>query len=246
MTVMRFGSRGDDVRAIQTALQIPVDGHYGLITELAVKAFQVTHGLTVDGIVGPRTLAALDARVDNTKAVKPAPVEPNIHAPIIHATFPKDSMAEKVAFYGDPRGLSGGNQSWYNANVVRVTPPYRMTYDGQPIKSISFHKKAAAALLAALNAIWEACDKDQTKIEKYGLQEFGGSFNYRQIRGSSNLSNHSFAIAIDIAPTGNELGKTKGTMPAFAVKAFKDSGFKWGGDYKGRRDWMHFEAVSSV
>lgn len=247
MTIMRFGSRGDDVRAIQAELQIPVDGHYGLITELAVKAFQVTHGLTVDGIVGPRTLAALDARADGAKSVKPTPAEPNIHAPSTSIVFPKDTMEAKVGFYGDPRGLSGVNQSWYNANVIRVTPPYRMTYEENPIKGISFHKKAAPALLAALNVIWEACDKDQTKIEKYGLQEFGGSFNYRPIRDRPNsLSNHSFAIAIDIAPTGNELGKPKGTMPAFAVKAFEDQGFRWGGRYKGRKDWMHFEAVRSA
>jgi hypothetical protein len=244
MTVLRFGSRGEAVRAVQEALQIPVDGHYGNITELAVKAFQVMHGLTVDGVVGPLTLAALDARVDRTNAVTPAPIEPDIHSRPAHVTFPKDTMAAKTAFYGDPRGLTGVNQSWYGANVIRVTPPYRMTFDGQPVKGIAFHKKAAPALLAALNQIWESCDQDQKKIEKYGLQEFGGSFNYRTIRGSSNLSNHSFAIAIDIAPTGNELGKTKGTMPAFAVKAFDDQGFRWGGRYKGRKDWMHFEAVT--
>jgi hypothetical protein len=158
--------------------------------------------------------------------------------------WPKDTMAAKIAFYGDPRGPHGVNEKWFAANVVRVVPPFRMTYAGQPIKSIAFHKKCADALQAALEAIWEACDRDQKKIDAAGLSEYGGSFAYRLIRGSSNISNHSFAIAIDIAPTGNALGVTKGKMPAFAVKAFKDQGFKWGGDYKGRKDWMHFEAVS--
>lgn len=159
--------------------------------------------------------------------------------------FPPDTMAAKVAFYGDPRGPHGVNETWYARNVVRVTPPFRMTYAGKPIKTISFHKKAAPALSAALQAIWEACGKDQAKVDAHGLSEFGGTFNYRLIRGSRNLSNHSFAIAIDIAPTGNALGVTKGKMPRFAVDAFKAQGFKWGGDYKGRKDWMHFEAVSA-
>lgn len=158
--------------------------------------------------------------------------------------FPKDTMAEKIAFYGDPRGPHGVNETWFSNNVIRVIPPFKMTYAGKPIQSIAFHKKAAPALQAALQAIWEACDKDQKKVEASGLSEYGGSFNYRLIRGSSEISNHSFAIAIDIAPTGNALGVTKGKMPAFAIKAFKDQGFKWGGDYKGRKDWMHFEAVS--
>lgn len=38
-----------------------VDGIFGAKTEKAVKAFQKEHGLTVDGIAWPQTLAALDA-----------------------------------------------------------------------------------------------------------------------------------------------------------------------------------------
>lgn len=161
------------------------------------------------------------------------------------ATWPKDTMAAKIAFYGDPRGPHGVNESWFSNNVVRVVPPFKMTYAGKPIASIAFHKKCAPALTAALQAIWEACGRDQKKIDACGLSEYGGSFNYRLIRGSSAISNHSFAIAIDIAPSENALGVKKGKMPAFAVKAFKDQGFRWGGDYSGRKDWMHFEAVSS-
>lgn len=158
--------------------------------------------------------------------------------------WPKDTMGAKIAFYGDPRGDHGVDEKWFAANVVRVVPPFRMTYAGQPIKSIAFHKKCADALSAALNAIWEACDKDQAKVDAAGLSEYGGSFNYRLIRGSSAISNHSFAIAIDIAPDGNALGVTNGTMPQFAIDAFKAQGAKWGGDYAVRKDWMHFEFVS--
>ena len=59
------GSRGEEVRQIQTALQNrgydpgSVDGIYGERTEAAVRQFQADQGLAVDGIAGPDTLAAL-------------------------------------------------------------------------------------------------------------------------------------------------------------------------------------------
>ena len=40
------------------------DGTYGEITEKAVKAFQRTHNLTVNGKVDPRTKAAIDKNMD--------------------------------------------------------------------------------------------------------------------------------------------------------------------------------------
>jgi peptidoglycan hydrolase-like protein with peptidoglycan-binding domain len=53
------GSEGRQVRLLQQALGIPVDGVYGAETETAVEAFQSSHGLSVDGVVGPATSAAL-------------------------------------------------------------------------------------------------------------------------------------------------------------------------------------------
>lgn len=40
---------------------VSVDGRWGPKTEQAIKDFQADHGLTADGKVGPKTLAALDA-----------------------------------------------------------------------------------------------------------------------------------------------------------------------------------------
>lgn len=60
-----YGSTGEEVRNIQSRLYNwgyydgVVDGMYGYLTYSAVKRFQAKHGLTVDGIAGPQTLAAL-------------------------------------------------------------------------------------------------------------------------------------------------------------------------------------------
>jgi cell wall-associated NlpC family hydrolase len=57
--VLSFGSRGPAVAAMQRALHVTADGDFGPITLHAVKAFQRSHGLVVDGQAGQHTLAAL-------------------------------------------------------------------------------------------------------------------------------------------------------------------------------------------
>lgn len=62
---LRRGSRGQQVSTLQTKLKRwgyyygSIDGIYGADTESAVRKFQRTNGLTEDGIVGPKTAAAL-------------------------------------------------------------------------------------------------------------------------------------------------------------------------------------------
>ena len=61
----KYGSRGDEVRQIQTKLKRwgyysgNVDGIYGSGTLSAVKKFQQKNGLKVDGIAGKQTLEAM-------------------------------------------------------------------------------------------------------------------------------------------------------------------------------------------
>lgn len=62
--VLRRGSRGNDVRWLQTWLRfwsynVAVDGSFGARTETAVKSFQRQQGLAVDGAAGAHTRAAL-------------------------------------------------------------------------------------------------------------------------------------------------------------------------------------------
>jgi peptidoglycan hydrolase-like protein with peptidoglycan-binding domain len=58
--VLTSGAEGRQVQLLQRALGgITVDGIFGPETEAAVRSFQASKGLTVDGIVGPQTSAAL-------------------------------------------------------------------------------------------------------------------------------------------------------------------------------------------
>lgn len=60
MTTLKKGSRGNEVKILQQALNLYPDGIFGPLTEEAVKEFQKANGLTADGIVGTKTWARLN------------------------------------------------------------------------------------------------------------------------------------------------------------------------------------------
>ena len=85
------------------------------------------------------------------------------------------------------------------------------------------------------------------------------AFNYRLVANTNRFSNHSTGRAIDINPWQNPQiidgkaspegsvynPKVKGTISkhSMVVKLFKDKGWKWGGDWKTRTDYQHFEKL---
>jgi len=75
------------------------------------------------------------------------------------------------------------------------------------------------------------------------LDDWGYAF--RNIRGSADkLSNHSSGTAIDLNAPKHPLGQsgTFNPMQIVLIQALcKKYGLRWGGDYKNRKDEMHFE-----
>ena len=67
--VLKKGSRGDKVKQIQIALGLKADGIFGLNTENAVIKFQKENGLFPDGIVGKKTLNALNINFDTDLSI---------------------------------------------------------------------------------------------------------------------------------------------------------------------------------
>ena len=61
--VVKRGSTGSPVVALQRALRITADGYFGPVTETAVKAVQANARLTQTGVVGTLTWKAVEARM---------------------------------------------------------------------------------------------------------------------------------------------------------------------------------------
>ncbi|NIM99121.1 MAG: peptidoglycan-binding protein [candidate division Zixibacteria bacterium] len=80
MTNYRLGSKGAEVREIQRKLKAlsyyrgPTDGIFGGGTQAAVKAFQKSKRLAVDGIVGPITWRALFGKRIPTPSIMKRPL----------------------------------------------------------------------------------------------------------------------------------------------------------------------------
>ena len=85
------------------------------------------------------------------------------------------------------------------------------------------------------------------------------AFNYRYVKGTSQLSSHALGRAIDINPKLNPQIKGENNIPAnskydvtitgtitansFIVKEFNKRGWQWGGLWKRNKDYQHFEKL---
>lgn len=74
-------------------------------------------------------------------------------------------------------------------------------------------------------------------------------YAYRTVRAGMQLSNHASGTAMDINAPKHPLGAV-GTVPANKRAAISQKsanlGLRWGGDYTGRKDEMHFELIVSL
>lgn len=103
---LRWGSQGSAVEQLQSALNdhgdsLSVDGKFGKLTHGAVKDFQRSHDLKIDGVVGPETRGALngsDAPVSGGGTSAPAPA--------------KSATNSKQAIVDAARSQIGASYSW--------------------------------------------------------------------------------------------------------------------------------------
>jgi hypothetical protein len=73
-----------------------------------------------------------------------------------------------------------------------------------------------------------------------------GAYNCRKIAGSTAWSNHAWALAIDVNwQTNPYTSPLKTDIPVWYRHLWNRYGFAWGGDYSGRKDAMHFEAMGT-
>ena len=160
--------------------------------------------------------------------------------------WPVETIADLVAFYGDPRGANGqANPKWEAENLVAWAPPYPMFYsDGKrtPMLHLRVHRKCRDTFDEAFKEALAQLGHDY--IVEHRLDITGGSYCFRLERGGSRLSVHSFGCAIDMDPGHNPFPRKwadgKGMLDIRFATILIKHGFCWRGA-DGDIDPMHMQ-----
>lgn len=186
----------------------------------SIRRIQEHLGVTPDGIMGPRTLRALCAALG--LADTPA--------------WPAQSRVRQGSSIFGPPGRED--------SLVNLLPAYPLYYEGKPVRSIRVHHLIAAHVKAALEEVLEHYGLPE--IRRLGLDQYGGSYNYRPTQNGNSLSMHAWGIALDFAPRSNgyALRAPRATLSHPDCTAWWQIWERHGAVSLGRQrnyDWMHLQ-----
>jgi hypothetical protein len=153
------------------------------------------------------------------------------------------TQEQLFAKYGTPNPTGEGYTT-----IIDLPYPMFLNWDTSTyVKRMKCHKLVAQNFLNVFNDLLE--HYGYAEIERLQINDFGGCFNYRKMRGGTSLSTHSWGVAIDLDPDRNLLRETKKTA-RFARPEYKpmiDIFYKHGFESLGVEkdyDWMHFQIRS--
>ncbi len=107
-------------------------------------------------------------------------------------------------------------------------------------------RRGSAGLVLAHLALW--FDRNVERLD-VGYDDWGWS--PRQIAGSTDWSNHASATAVDLNSERHAYGRSGTFSPDMATRirtrldARYEGLLRWGGDYSGTKDEMHYEIVGT-
>ncbi len=187
-----------------------------------IKAIQRKVGVTADGIIGQKTIAAIAKALGVTTTIS--------------SNLPTQAVVRK--------GTSIFGKAGDESNLVNIKPAYQLYYCGKPVKTIRVHKLIADRVQAALKEI--LAHYGIAEIKRLGLDQYSGSYNYRKSTGSSSLSMHAWGIALDFAAEKNTyaMKKPQASLSHPDCEMWWKIWEKHGAVSLGRElgyDWMHLQ-----
>ena len=189
-----------------------------------IKLVQKKLGVTVDGIAGKKTWAAIAKAL----GVSTSTASTN--------TLPTQAQVRK--------GTSIFGKAGDESNLVNIKPPYTLYYDGKALKTIRVHKLIADRVQAALKEVLAYYGIE--KIKQLGLDQYSGCYNYRKSTNGNSMSMHAWGIALDFAAATNayKMKKPQASLSKPECEMWWKIWEKHGAVSLGRQcnyDWMHLQ-----
>lgn len=148
--------------------------------------------------------------------------------------------------YQDLRQVFGGAGNNASTAGRCILPfPFVIAWDvSQKISSFACHLQVATCLTQIFDEA--AAHYGEKQFRALRLDRFGGCYNYRPMRGGTQLSTHSWGIAVDLDPQRNQLkwGRDRAAFAKPEYEAFWRIVEAHGAISLGRAknyDWMHFQ-----
>lgn len=122
-----------------------------------------------------------------------------------------------------------------------------------PFETVSLHGEGRVTVRSTIVAAVAALDACLHRHDYRTRRADTGAYNCRKITGGTGYSLHAYGIAVDLNWQTNPYGPRLVTdMPEAMVtdiKAIRTRNgrqvWRWGGDYRGNKDAMHFEVICS-
>lgn len=186
----------------------------------SIRLIQQHLGVNPDGIIGPQTLRAITTAL----GIREIP------------TWPTQAEVRR----GDSIFGAPGREE----ELVNILPAYQLFYEGSPVRSIRVHHLIASHVQQALREVLEHYGVDE--IRRLGLDQYGGSYNYRPTTTGNALSMHAWGVALDFAPGSNglKMKSPRATLSHPDCVAWWEIWERHGATSLGRArnyDWMHLQ-----
>jgi hypothetical protein len=206
------------------------------------------HGIDsgdIDGLVGPQTLYAREAYLTlketgqlpmwRDERLLPLPEDDRFPWQVQTVWPPVSEVAARF-------GAIGRNQA-----MLELPFAMRLAWDLKTrVRRFSIHEKVHDSALRVLNRVFS--HYGEREIRRLQLDLFGGCLNVRRMRGGSAWSMHSWGIAIDFDPAGNQLhwgrDQARFAQPDYAPfwRLWAEEGWLSLGHARDF-DWMHVQAA---
>lgn len=209
-------------------------------SKTTIKSIQKFVGVTADGIYGINTANGI---LKKLQAQSSPLIQKYIDKPvyITKMEYKTTLLPQSVIRKGNSKFGKAGNESVLVS--VPVPENYPLKYDGKKVKTIRIHNLVADRLEAILKDVINHYGEDIEKVAP-AICIYDGSYYFRNTRGGSSQSIHSWGLAIDMDAANNPLswGRDKARLAEPIYEPFWKIAEAHGMASLGKRDnrdWMH-------